>query len=93
MNPEELNVLVIGGAGFIDSELVRQLAVQGTKIVVVDNLANGRRENLDGLLGNQVQLIVADIRDGRRTTNLMQGVDIVFYLACLGMRHSIHSPY
>ena len=85
--------LVTGGAGFIGSELVRQLATQDTKVVVIDNLANGRRENLDGLPDDQVQLIVADIRDSRRMAHLMQDVDIVFHLACLGVRHSIHSPH
>ena len=60
--------------------------------MVIDNLANGRRENLDGLPDDQVQLIVADIRDSRRMAHLMQDVDIVFHLACLGVRHSIHSP-
>jgi UDP-glucose 4-epimerase len=85
-------VLVTGGAGFIGSELVRRLAAQGCRVVVVDNLVNGRRENLDGLPDEQVQLIVADIRDSRRMADLMQGVDIVFHLACLGVRHSIHSP-
>ena len=85
--------LVTGGAGFIGSELVRQLAAQGAKVVVVDNLVNGRRENLDGLPGDQVQLVVADIRDSECMADLMQGVDIVFHLACLGVRHSIHSPH
>jgi len=84
--------LVTGGAGFIGSELVRQLVDQGTKVVAVDNLVNGRRENLDGLPDDQVQLIVTDIRASERMADLMQGVDIVFHLACLGVRHSIHSP-
>ena len=86
-------ILVTGGAGFIGSELVRQLAAQGAKVVVVDNLVNGRRENLDGLPADQVQLAVIDIRDGQRMAELLAGVDIVFHLACLGVRHSIHSPY
>ena len=38
--------LVTGGAGFIGSELVRQLAARGARVRVVDNLVNGRRENL-----------------------------------------------
>jgi len=86
-------ILVTGGAGFIGSELVRQLAAQGFKIVVVDNLANGRHENLDGLLGHQVDLIVSDIRDRQRMASVMRGADTVFHLACLGVRHSIHSPH
>ena len=35
-------VLVTGGAGFIGSELVRQLLEAGAYVVVVDNLANGK---------------------------------------------------
>ena len=89
----EERLLITGGAGFIGSELVRQLSVQGAKIVVVDNLTNGRRENLDGLPNDQVQLVVADIRDSERMADLMRGVEVVFHLACLGVRHSIHSPH
>ncbi|MDH7487659.1 MAG: SDR family NAD(P)-dependent oxidoreductase [Anaerolineae bacterium] len=85
-------VVVTGGAGFIGSELVRQLAAQGAQVVVVDNLVNGKRENLEGLPPERVHLVVVDIRDGQRTADLMRGVDIVFHLACLGVRHSIHSP-
>lgn len=85
-------VLVTGGAGFIGSELVRQLAARGSAVRVVDNLVNGRRENIDELLGNDVELVVADIRDAKSMAPLLRDVDIVFHLACLGVRHSIHSP-
>ena len=85
-------VLVTGGAGFIGSELVRQLAGHGFAVRIVDNLVNGRRENLDGVLSENVELVVADIRDGKSMTSLVRDVDIIFHLACLGVRHSIHSP-
>jgi len=85
-------ILVTGGAGFIGSELTRQLAQQGALVTVVDNLVNGRKENLAGLPEDQVHLIVADIRDARLMANLMRDVDLVFHLAVLGVRHSIHSP-
>ena len=39
-------VLVTGGAGFIGCEVVRQLASCGHTVVVLDNLVNGKRENL-----------------------------------------------
>ena len=85
--------LVTGGAGFIGSELVRQLCAQDAQVAVVDNLVNGRRKNLAEVPGDRVELVVADIRDSEGMADLMREVDIVFHLACLGVRHSIHSPY
>jgi len=84
--------MVTGGAGFIGSELVRQLSEQDFHVRVVDNLVNGRRENLDGIPGERVELVVADVRDKNLMISLSRGMDIIFHLACLGVRHSIHSP-
>ncbi|MGD9099883.1 MAG: GDP-mannose 4,6-dehydratase [Anaerolineae bacterium] len=86
--------LVTGGAGFIGSDLVHQLVEQDSEVVVVDNLINGKRENLSDLTDNdRAQLEVADIRETDRMISLMRDVDVVFHLACLGVRHSIHSPH
>ena len=87
-----LRFLVTGGAGFIGSALVRYLAGLGASVRVVDNLVNGRRENLEGVLSSSVELTVADIRDRSSMSSLLRDVDVVFHLACLGVRHSIHSP-
>lgn len=89
---KDKSVLVTGGAGFIGSELTRQLAERFAKVIVVDDLVNGKRENLNGL-PSHVELIVADIRDEKKMASLMKGVSVVFHLACLGVRHSIHSPH
>ncbi len=85
-------VLVTGGAGFIGSELVRQLIARGSRVIVVDNLANGRRENLAGLPEHALKLAVTDIRDISAVEALLREADVVFHLACLGVRHSLHSP-
>ncbi len=85
-------ILVTGGAGFIGSELVCQLATAGASVTVVDNLVNGKRENLKEIIGNQVNLEVTDIRDFSAMEKFLDGVDVIYHLACLGVRHSIHNP-
>lgn len=87
-----MRCVVTGGAGFIGSELVRQLAALGAQVTVVDNLVNGKKENLRGLPEDLVRLVVADIRNKNAMMALLDDVDILFHLACLGVRHSVHSP-
>ncbi len=82
-------ILVTGGAGFIGSELVAQLCAVNRHVVVVDNLATGLVENLAGL---PVTLIPGDVRDPGHWRYLLEETSTVYHLACLGVRHSIHSP-
>ena len=86
-------VLVTGGAGFIGSELATQLAAKQYSVIVVDNLVNGKRANLAHLDSDQVRLVKADIRDRDTMAQLLRNVDIVYHLACLGVRHSLHDPF
>lgn len=85
-------VLITGGAGFIGSELVQQLKEKGYQITVIDNFVNGKYENLRDISKKDIRIINGDIRNKRLILNLMNEVDMVFHLACLGVRHSIHSP-
>jgi UDP-glucose 4-epimerase len=41
-----MKVLVIGGAGYIGSHVVKELMKQGHKVTVFDNLSSGLRQNL-----------------------------------------------
>jgi len=93
MGQTRTTVVVTGGAGFIGSELVRQLAARGEQVVVVDNLVNGKRENLADVLSHQVSLLVADIRDLNTLAPYLREARAVYHLACLGVRHSVHSPH
>ncbi len=87
-------VVVTGGAGFIGSHLVDALlAADVAKVRVVDNLVNGRVENLASALEDpRTDLTVADIRDLAAISPLLRGADVVLHLACLGVRHSLHDP-
>ncbi len=93
MASDTQRVLVTGGAGFIGSELVRQLAAAGNEVLIVDNLINGRLENIEDILNDRVRFSETDIRDEQRLATLLAGVNVVYHLACLGVRHSIHSPH
>lgn len=93
MNVAGNKFIVTGGAGFIGSELVRQLVDLGGSVIVIDNLSTGHRANLDIVSGNGcLEFVETDIRDIACVKKLMHGVDAVFHLACLGVRHSIHAP-
>jgi len=47
MNLKAKKCLITGGAGFIGSHMVDTLIKEGAKVVVVDNLSTGRKENLN----------------------------------------------
>jgi UDP-glucose 4-epimerase len=54
-----VRALVTGGAGFIGSHLVDALVERGDDVWVLDNLASGRRENVN----EGSRLVEADVRD------------------------------
>lgn len=91
----QANVLVTGGAGFIGSHLVDALiTAEAAQIRVLDDLSNGSRANLaEALAQPQVSLTVGDICDPETLTQALDGIDVVFHLACLGVRHSLHDPF
>ncbi len=59
MNNLRKNILDTGGAGFIGSHLANELIKQGNKVVVLDNLSSGRKENLN----KKIKFYKADVRD------------------------------
>lgn len=41
-----MNILVTGGAGFIGRWVVKILLLEGNEVVALDNLSNGKLENI-----------------------------------------------
>jgi len=74
--------LVTGGAGFIGSNIVRELVRRGSRPRVLDNFATGRRENLAGLAG-AIELIEGDVTCPDAARRATQGVDFVLHQAAL----------
>jgi len=91
---ENARVLVTGGAGFIGSNLVDSLLAHDNDVVVLDNFATGRIENLAGCLKNpHFHLIFGDIRDMEKCRQAVDGVDFVLHEAALGsVPRSIKNP-
>ena len=79
-----MQVLVTGGAGFIGSYLVERLLEDGHKVVVLDNLSTGRRENLAKVWSSpSVRFLEVDVADHEAISPYFKGVDLVFHLAAL----------
>ena len=85
-------VFLTGGCGFIGSEVARQLVPLADQITILDNLSVGKRSNLPEPSPVSIDLIVADVRDRQAYQTRLRDCDVVLHLACLGVRHSIHSP-
>lgn len=89
-----MRILITGAAGFIGSHLTDELLSRGHHVVGVDNFRNGCKENLaDALSNDRFQFVQADLLDEGTCINACRSCDIVFHLACLGVRHSLHSPF
>ena len=86
------NPLVTGGCGFIGSSLVRQLLPLSKSVTVIDNLSTGCLTNLSDISSSKLNIVQQDIRNEPVMRKLIRNSDVVFNLACLGVRHSIHSP-
>ena len=79
------NILVTGGAGFIGSECVRQLAAKSTvdRIIVLDKLTYaGNLDRIRSELNNKkVQFIHADILDVKTYSYLINEIDTLINFA------------
>ncbi len=86
-----MKALVTGGAGFIGSNLVKQLIFENHEVAVLDDFSSGHRTNLTPF--PQVAVFEGDIRDEALVRRAIQGANTVFHLAAsVGNKRSIDHP-
>ena len=85
-----MKVLVTGGAGFIGSNVVDGLIEEGYEVIVVDDLSNGREENIS----DKAVFYKVDIRDKKLEDVIKsEKPDIVIHNAAqLSVRVSVEDP-
>jgi len=86
----EKNFLVTGGAGFIGTNLTKQLLQEGNKVIIVDDLSAGDHRDR---LPEEAVFYKIDIRDTAALTEVAKGVDVIIHLAALPrVQFSIQHP-
>lgn len=89
-----MKTVVTGGCGFIGSHLSEKLLSYGHEVVIVDNLACGRMENITSFKSHpKLSFFNQDICDPTGLDQCMEGADWVFHLAGLAdIVPSIENP-
>ena len=78
MSKSPKHILVTGGAGFIGSALTRRLLADGYEVTVIDDLSNGRMENVS----QEARFIKADLAMETTYREIVEvPFDAVFHLA------------
>jgi UDP-glucose 4-epimerase len=86
-----MNILVVGGAGYIGSHCVRQIVAAGHKPVVLDNLSYGHRSAVPAGI-TFIQGEMAD-QDLVRQTLREQKIDVVMHFAAfINVGESVQQP-
>ena len=89
-----MKYLVTGGAGFIGSNIVRELLNRGENVRVLDNFATGKRENVFCFRDNKnFKLIEGDLRSFHTVRDAVREVDYILHQGALpSVPRSINDP-
>ena len=76
-------VLVVGGAGYLGSVLVRKLLKRGYRVRVLDSFIYGRKSLDEVIADERVEVIEGDMRNIHVCVSSLEGVDAVVLLAAI----------
>ena len=87
-------IVVTGANGFIGSHVVDLLLERGERVIGIDNLRTGRRENLSSAMKNEhFRLLTSDIRDDNLIDQIGKDIDAIYHLAAISsVKFSINDP-
>jgi UDP-glucuronate decarboxylase len=77
-----MRILVTGGAGFIGVNLCKRLVRGGHDVVCLDNFYSSLKSNVDGLNGDQFELVEHDIVEPFPESIMSGQFDRIYHLAC-----------
>jgi len=84
--------LITGGAGFIGSNICKELISQGCFVRVVDNLLTGKKSNLASVI-DKIDFIQADMGDAEVAQSAMKDIDVVLHQGALpSVPRSVDDP-
>jgi UDP-glucose 4-epimerase len=84
--------LITGGAGFIGSNLARELLSLGEEVVVLDDFSTGKQENVEDIEA-RANVLRGDICDMETVREAMEGIDYVFHhAAVVSVPRSVDDP-
>ncbi len=89
-----MKYLVTGGAGFIGSNIVKELLDHGERVNVLDNFATGKRENLVPFIYDpNFEFFEGDLRDEDMVRKAANGVDYILHHGALpSVQRSVQDP-
>ena len=85
-------VVVTGGAGFIGSHIAAAFSAAGARVMVLDDLSTGHRENLEEI-GGDIDFVQGSVADQDLLSKVFEDVEVVYHEAAIpSVPRSVEAP-